>query len=769
VLVVLAAFVLSRLLLPCVVVVVMGPSRLPPLLPYSHLGDLVMSTCHSLLPSGLDGIATPSASPSASPPPGLPLTGKAAAAPPSGSNTVHRGLGSGLGMPAPVATYGAAFAAGSPSASPSASPPPTLSATATAFQPTSSVGALSHAFSNSTPTLASGASGPSLVRPVSDGSLTSTGTTVCHLALMCDTPVQDCLLKPHIIVRDPLTNSRRVISEDDDSAVKCRWLRGQRRVCAALGCSAAAKLQCVPCAQQQHHLAHPPLVSDPRAAAQSAEIADMSFFCSNDCLAKAWPQHRQLHARYQSMKKTTVQSSWTADDCDDDSLEGQTDNVPSTSSSGTPSAPSAGTTSSSSPAASTASSSSSSSTSSSSQLFCKFPSFLPNRWNELTTDRQYTPVVDDVGRALRFEVLPIIGGSAGSPGASGTEPLLGPRQFIDTQPTMPAPAPPLPRHVCPLTSPEERLHLAQSPFKVVCYNVLADIYANRQIYPYCPTWALAWNYRRNNILRELLSYNSDLLCLQEVQGDHFENFFQPQLAKHGYEGVFKSKTRDALGDNPNAIDGCAIFFRRERFALMEQYSIEFNEAARQFMDRNHGHVSDKKAGLRRLLKGNVALVVVLEEIESSPAVAKRPGMSAAQAQAQAAAAAAGRRRKRRLCVANTHIYWDPEFEDVKLWQTWVLCQELEKLVSDRNLPMLLCGDFNSMPESAVYDLLCADRRVKQDHDVFSMDLLGLLPKASAITHRLPFASAYASRSGEEPPYTNFTVRISHPSFTVMLP
>lgn len=36
--------------------------------------------------------------------------------------------------------------------------------------------------------------------------------------------------------------------------------------------------------------------------------------------------------------------------------------------------------------------------------------------------------------------------------------------------------------------------------------MLAEIYANRQIYPYCPTWALAWNYRRNNILRELVSY-----------------------------------------------------------------------------------------------------------------------------------------------------------------------------------------------------------------------------------------------------------------------
>jgi hypothetical protein len=44
---------------------------------------------------------------------------------------------------------------------------------------------------------------------------------------------------------------------------------------------------------------------------------------------------------------------------------------------------------------------------------------------------------------------------------------------------------------------------------------------------------------------------------------------------------------------------------------MEQYGIEFNEAARQ-------QTSDRKA-LRRLLKGNIALVVVLEELGGNDA------------------------------------------------------------------------------------------------------------------------------------------------------
>ncbi len=40
----------------------------------------------------------------------------------------------------------------------------------------------------------------------------------------------------------------------------------------------------------------------------------------------------------------------------------------------------------------------------------------------------------------------------------------------------------------------------------------SDLYGS-----YCPSWALSWNYRRQNLLRELLSYGADILCLQEVR------------------------------------------------------------------------------------------------------------------------------------------------------------------------------------------------------------------------------------------------------------
>ena len=97
-----------------------------------------------------------------------------------------------------------------------------------------------------------------------------------------------------------------------------------------------------------------------------------------------------------------------------------------------------------------------------------------------------------------------------------------------------------------------------------------------------------------------------------------------------------------------------------------------------------------------------------------------------------------------LMIVNTHIHWDPAFPDVKLMQVCMLLEELEtittpltppeaavvakygigdqpvyvdtfasglsnetakKIMTKRypGVPMLICGDFNSMPDSGVYE------------------------------------------------------------------
>lgn len=49
---------------------------------------------------------------------------------------------------------------------------------------------------------------------------------------------------------------------------------------------------------------------------------------------------------------------------------------------------------------------------------------------------------------------------------------------------------------------------------VMSYNVLCDKYATRQMYGYCPNWALSWNYRKGHIMNEILHYRADIICLQ---------------------------------------------------------------------------------------------------------------------------------------------------------------------------------------------------------------------------------------------------------------
>lgn len=120
----------------------------------------------------------------------------------------------------------------------------------------------------------------------------------------------------------------------------------------------------------------------------------------------------------------------------------------------------------------------------------------------------------------------------------------------------------------------------------MCYNVLCDKYATRQMYGYCPSWALTWEYRKKvrfaliakalqaikffphqqAILDEIRHYSADIISLQEVETDQFYNFFKPELKNDGYEGIFSPKSRaKTMSENDRKyVDGCAIFFRANK-------------------------------------------------------------------------------------------------------------------------------------------------------------------------------------------------------------
>ena len=103
-------------------------------------------------------------------------------------------------------------------------------------------------------------------------------------------------------------------------------------------------------------------------------------------------------------------------------------------------------------------------------------------------------------------------------------------------------------------------------FSVLCYNILCERCATERLYGYTPSWALNWNYRKDLILTEIMNYDADFLCLQEVDVAQYEDYFLSHLAAHDYEGVFWPKSRANTMDETQRrlVDGCATFYKKSK-------------------------------------------------------------------------------------------------------------------------------------------------------------------------------------------------------------
>ncbi|XP_055941113.1 uncharacterized protein LOC129971401 isoform X1 [Argiope bruennichi] len=287
-------------------------------------------------------------------------------------------------------------------------------------------------------------------------------------------------------------------------------------------------------------------------------------------------------------------------------------------------------------------------------------------------------------------------------------------------------------------------------FTVMCYNILCDKYATRQMYGYCPNWALDWSYRKKNILQELLHYKADIISLQEVETEQFYRYFKPELKKEGYDGIFSPKSRaKTMSENERKhVDGCAIFFKTDKFTLVKDHLMEFNQLA---MANAEG--SDDMLN-RVMTKDNIGLAALLQ---TKPG-AYRDDTDMSQL----------------LLVCTAHIHWDPEYSDVKLIQTMMLMHEMKTFVDDilqksnvpvpqkgdpNVIPLLLCGDFNSLPDSGVIEYLSSGR-VSVSHCDFKefvykdcLSKFGNAAKTNEFTH--PFQISRAYNDGVMP-FTNYS-------------
>lgn len=111
-------------------------------------------------------------------------------------------------------------------------------------------------------------------------------------------------------------------------------------------------------------------------------------------------------------------------------------------------------------------------------------------------------------------------------------------------------------------------------FRVVSYNLLADYYcgseySHKELFPYCPAYALEIDYRKLLCMREMLGYNADIYCLQEVDAKVFDLDLTVYMGDIGLDGKMQKKGLNA--------EGVATFYRRDKFDLVNNFGINLNE------------------------------------------------------------------------------------------------------------------------------------------------------------------------------------------------
>merc|ERR1719330_1305560 len=307
-----------------------------------------------------------------------------------------------------------------------------------------------------------------------------------------------------------------------------------------------------------------------------------------------------------------------------------------------------------------------------------------DRWEDVGTDALYVPIPADRGRSLRVCCSPP------RPGRAVWSPAT--KELVEMHPE-------------DAWRWEALSVQREAPtFRIVSYNVLADAYAGRKwhmenLWYYCAPGVVAAPRRRQLVLRDFLAIDADILGMQEADSGQLSAL--APLGALGWEHHFTKKTGQAC-------DGCALFWRRSRFEA-QSAPVEMRLCGK--VDDLPGLAQDTARAIsqhrntRDVLANvnTVAQCVLLRDL-----------------------AAGGRL----LLVANTHLFYSPHANHIRLLQLHMLLSELDtirKCVEEKEgqlVAVVLLGDLNARkgsfgptdkgrPPQAAYRLI-RDGRIHAD-------------------------------------------------------
>ncbi|KAG9042668.1 hypothetical protein FS837_010582 [Tulasnella sp. UAMH 9824] len=214
---------------------------------------------------------------------------------------------------------------------------------------------------------------------------------------------------------------------------------------------------------------------------------------------------------------------------------------------------------------------------------------------------------------------------------------------------------------------------ASTTLKLMTWNMLAQTLVRRDLFPNSD--CLKASQRGGLLPREVLTYNPDIACLQEV--DRLEKLL-PIFHAAGYSNTYAS--------GPQKLHGCMIMWKSEKYEKVSEQTIFYDEV-----------------DLNSILNGNVAEAGEAPQRKATTRVTKNIGLILALSRKDDAS--------KGCIVATTHAFWHPMFTYERARQIGILFNTVRQTqASDpryRTWPAYLAGDFNTQPTEASYSLLTA--------------------------------------------------------------
>lgn len=306
---------------------------------------------------------------------------------------------------------------------------------------------------------------------------------------------------------------------------------------------------------------------------------------------------------------------------------------------------------------------------------------------------------------------------------------------------------------------------ASETLSVLSYNILCDKYATSSQFGYTPSDVLSWDYRKDLILNEVKGHDADFICMQEVDMESYNEFFRRELSLH-YKGVFwpKSRAKTMAEREAKSVDGCATFYNHRKYQLLDKQLIDFANTAINRPDMKGEHDTFNRV----MPRDHIAVATFFENRVTGS----------------------------RFIVVNAHIFWDPAYEDVKLVQVAILMEQISDFAekwakhppctdkelfrhsevdgevnpagspeepptemgssleysSGSQIPLIMCGDFNSGVGSGVYDLITQGSLAGNHSDLANRGYGNFT--RDGMEHPFSLKSAYSGTA--ELSFTNYT-------------